>query len=172
MIRRPPRSTLFPYTTLFRSPSSPQTPARVRPSRPRSGSWTPPAPAPHTGWVPIRLHQRRTPTKPSCRPSSPAPARPAMRVSMPAGGGSVVLTPSQVLRMDLKDGSLSAWFTAPDGTNLSIAGTDQQGHPILLISTNPKAAALMTPPSSGPAVKVPPEMIYPPPPRVLLLTGA
>src|SRR2546430_8799400 len=24
MIRRPPRSTLFPYTTLFRSPQSPQ----------------------------------------------------------------------------------------------------------------------------------------------------
>src|SRR3712207_8947969 len=24
MIRRPPRSTLFPYTTLFRSPESPQ----------------------------------------------------------------------------------------------------------------------------------------------------
>src|SRR5260370_23740274 len=24
MIRRPPRSTLFPYTTLFRSPSSPR----------------------------------------------------------------------------------------------------------------------------------------------------
>src|SRR2546429_6280441 len=24
MIRRPPRSTLFPYTTLFRSPSAPQ----------------------------------------------------------------------------------------------------------------------------------------------------
>src|ERR1019366_7041887 len=26
MIRRPPRSTLFPYTTLFRSPSAPSTP--------------------------------------------------------------------------------------------------------------------------------------------------
>src|SRR5256885_15352976 len=25
MIRRPPRSTLFPYTTLFRSPSTPET---------------------------------------------------------------------------------------------------------------------------------------------------
>src|SRR3712207_7047200 len=25
MIRRPPRSTLFPYTTLFRSPGTPQT---------------------------------------------------------------------------------------------------------------------------------------------------
>src|SRR5258708_20481156 len=27
MIRRPPRSTLFPYTTLFRSPASPKFPA-------------------------------------------------------------------------------------------------------------------------------------------------
>src|SRR5256885_12222824 len=27
MIRRPPRSTLFPYTTLFRSPREPGTPA-------------------------------------------------------------------------------------------------------------------------------------------------
>src|SRR5215210_8677968 len=32
MIRRPPRSTLFPYTTLFRSP--PGTPARVPRERP------------------------------------------------------------------------------------------------------------------------------------------
>src|SRR5437762_8661855 len=31
MIRRPPRSTLFPYTTLFRSPTS----SRSRPSRSR-----------------------------------------------------------------------------------------------------------------------------------------
>src|SRR5256885_12221398 len=33
MIRRPPRSTLFPYTTLFRSVSPPS--AAVRPSSPR-----------------------------------------------------------------------------------------------------------------------------------------
>src|SRR2546422_6787112 len=33
MIRRPPRSTLFPYTTLFRSP--PRPPALPRSSRPR-----------------------------------------------------------------------------------------------------------------------------------------
>src|SRR3712207_7906414 len=32
MIRRPPRSTLFPYTTLFRSPSSPFTLNVVQPS--------------------------------------------------------------------------------------------------------------------------------------------
>src|SRR2546429_6433140 len=42
MIRRPPRSTLFPYTTLFRSPTSPR-PARYRLDResgcsPRCGS--------------------------------------------------------------------------------------------------------------------------------------
>src|SRR5258707_2317033 len=38
MIRRPPRSTLFPYTTLFRSPlgllEAPQRPARVTPEGP------------------------------------------------------------------------------------------------------------------------------------------
>src|SRR2546422_3993655 len=30
MIRRPPRSTLFPYTTLFRSPLTPDSTARFR----------------------------------------------------------------------------------------------------------------------------------------------
>src|SRR3712207_8493084 len=37
MIRRPPRSTLFPYTTLFRSPLLPLAPHRTRecPQRPR-----------------------------------------------------------------------------------------------------------------------------------------
>src|SRR2546430_9938271 len=29
MIRRPPRSTLFPYTTLFRSPALPRPPVRT-----------------------------------------------------------------------------------------------------------------------------------------------
>src|SRR2546421_6614036 len=31
MIRRPPRSTLFPYTTLFRSPQKPSSQVSVRP---------------------------------------------------------------------------------------------------------------------------------------------
>src|SRR5256885_10478285 len=35
MIRRPPRSTLFPYTTLFRSTSCVRSASRPRPSRPR-----------------------------------------------------------------------------------------------------------------------------------------
>src|SRR2546427_2914663 len=39
MIRRPPRSTLFPYTTLFRSPPAPWRPG---PSRPRRSARGPP----------------------------------------------------------------------------------------------------------------------------------
>src|SRR3989442_8214345 len=40
MIRRPPRSTLFPYTTLFRSPCRPPSPAGGRPAwSDRGGSW-------------------------------------------------------------------------------------------------------------------------------------
>src|SRR3989442_5921481 len=35
MIRRPPRSTLFPYTTLFRSRRGPADPDRRRPPRAR-----------------------------------------------------------------------------------------------------------------------------------------
>src|SRR3712207_7624240 len=42
MIRRPPRSTLFPYTTLFRSPASPagrSCPSRRRPSAAWAACW-------------------------------------------------------------------------------------------------------------------------------------
>src|SRR5256885_4203997 len=38
MIRRPPRSTLFPYTTLFRSPCRRTAPVRRRNARP-CGAW-------------------------------------------------------------------------------------------------------------------------------------
>src|SRR2546427_2353276 len=36
MIRRPPRSTLFPYTTLFRSERDPDDAARAAPAHPRA----------------------------------------------------------------------------------------------------------------------------------------
>src|SRR5260221_5948331 len=41
MIRRPPRSTLFPYTTLFRSrhQGMPLAPCRRKPGRSQSRSW-------------------------------------------------------------------------------------------------------------------------------------
>src|SRR3712207_7072106 len=51
MIRRPPRSTLFPYTTLFRSPTpsssspSPWT-SRTAPSGSSSSRWSSPEPPP------------------------------------------------------------------------------------------------------------------------------
>src|SRR5260221_5345425 len=42
MIRRPPRSTLFPYTTLFRSPTTTRSRKAWRRSGSRSGTRTPP----------------------------------------------------------------------------------------------------------------------------------
>lgn len=88
---------------------------------------------------------------------------------IPPGGGNVVRSPSQVIQMDLKDGSLSTWLTAAEGTNLTIAGTDSQGHPILVVMPTPK---MVVPPASPGGQLVPSaDVIYPPPPRVLLLTG-
>src|SRR5690349_23907958 len=43
MIRRPPRSTLFPYTTLFRSRASGPTPRRCSMPSPRRASTSSPA---------------------------------------------------------------------------------------------------------------------------------
>ena len=91
------------------------------------------------------------------------------RPPIPARGGSVVRNPSQVIRMDLNDGSISTWFTAAEGTSLSIAGMDSQGHPILAVM--PIAKMVAPPDSSGGQVTPPADVIYPPPPRVLLLTA-
>src|SRR3712207_9133235 len=72
MIRRPPRSTLFPYTTLFRSSS---TRSSARPTRCRR---TPPSP---TGCTRCRS------SRPSCSPRSPtappSPSRPTDRRPIP-----------------------------------------------------------------------------------------
>src|SRR2546427_4907281 len=46
MIRRPPRSTLFPYTTLFRSGDFPGAPAAMKQSSPETK--TRPSPSPGT----------------------------------------------------------------------------------------------------------------------------
>src|SRR3712207_6918331 len=63
MIRRPPRSTLFPYTTLFRSPTcAPPTACR----RPRSGPRRRPTTASPTS----------SRTAPCCPPSAPRAGAP------------------------------------------------------------------------------------------------
>src|SRR2546426_7679824 len=52
MIRRPPRSTLFPYTTLFRSHHRIRHPAHAPPRAPRAG----PQPARDPGAAPLSAH--------------------------------------------------------------------------------------------------------------------
>src|SRR5947207_5939556 len=63
MIRRPPRSTLFPYTTLFRSPGT-----GPHASRDRTRSTCPAAPA-GKGW-PFRLPASRKGDRKSTRLNS------------------------------------------------------------------------------------------------------
>src|SRR3712207_7208231 len=66
MIRRPPRSTLFPYTTLFRSR---KVAARPRQGPPRPADGQPPCDAP------VRTNESGQPrsSRPTCCPSSPTP---------------------------------------------------------------------------------------------------
>src|SRR3989475_8088119 len=85
MIRRPPRSTLFPYTTLFRSPvvpkrpGQPKAPAAPAAPPPRPGVGSPPrvtiprSPAPGGGGPPTV--KPVTPKRPMA--PAPAPARPS-----------------------------------------------------------------------------------------------
>src|SRR2546430_3175392 len=76
MIRRPPRSTLFPYTTLFRSLVAHQIEVRVvgchggeRVERPAAGGHPPPA-AGCRGRGQIDQNRKRTPLKSSHRQKS------------------------------------------------------------------------------------------------------
>lgn len=83
---------------------------------------------------------------------APAPDKP------PAPG---TYGPDRVQRMDLRDGSVSTWFTVSGTELVSLMGLDEQGRPILTLYQ----PTLKTAPATTGAVG-------PPPPRVLLLTGA
>src|SRR2546422_7739117 len=60
MIRRPPRSTLFPYTTLFRSGTPPPRPASAAPARDPAGTRWPAAPEDRPATPPCH-HPRAAP---------------------------------------------------------------------------------------------------------------
>lgn len=70
--------------------------------------------------------------------------------------------PDRVLRMDLRDGTVSTWFTVAGNELVSLMGLDQQGRPILSLF-EPKS-----PVNGGP----PPAVYEPPAFRMLLLTGS
>ena len=64
-----------------------------------------------------------------------------------------------VERMDLRDGSVSTWFSGPMNTSVGLIGTDAQGRPVLTLAPNKFAA------------NAPPVKNQPPPRSVVLLTG-
>src|SRR2546422_5948695 len=102
MIRRPPRSTLFPYTTLFRSPSR----RASAPSSSKRGSSLPPSTSSrpirrseeHTSELQSRLHlvcrlllekkKKRWPRSPQLvrKPPVHAPHGSSPKLSEPPGG--------------------------------------------------------------------------------------
>ena len=67
--------------------------------------------------------------------------------------------PDRIIRMDLRDGSVSTWYSVSTTELVSLAGLDEQGRPILALfqPTFKKDAAALN---------------GPPPVRMLLLTGA
>ena len=67
--------------------------------------------------------------------------------------------PDRVQRMDLRDGSVSTWYSVSGTDLVSLMGMDEQGRPIL--SLYPAQMKTAAPPVGGP-----------PQPRLLLLTGA
>lgn len=70
--------------------------------------------------------------------------------------------PDKVLRMDLRDGSVSTWYSVVGTEFVSLMGLDQQGRPILSLF-QPKPSLDNGPPSTA---------YEPPPAHLLLLTGA
>ncbi len=77
----------------------------------------------------------------------------------PQPGKPFVKGPNALARMDLRDGSVGTWYTAPDGATVNLIGVDGQGHPIVALN---KFMTFTTPPPPG---------YQPPPPSLMLVTG-
>src|SRR6266540_3571650 len=99
MIRRPPRSTLFPYTTLFRSLSFSRTsdtkgrrPGRSSVERERSEEHTSELQSHHDLVCRLLLEKKNTPSRPASRRSASATTRVAASFSSwgPASSGSSI----------------------------------------------------------------------------------
>ncbi len=85
-------------------------------------------------------------------------------IPMPPMEGSVVAKgpgggPDTITRMDLASGAVATWYTAPEGSFVSVVGIDAAGHPLIAQAVT----RVFT--------EKPPADYVPPPPTYLLLTG-
>ena len=131
-------------------PANPAAGHRVGPNPPQSQASDPAMPTKYGSFVRIAGGAAWGFTY--VKPSAPSP--------------SYVPGPGTIDRMDLRDGSVSTWYTAPDGKSVSIAGADAQGHPVLFLNVMGKPQAAD---AAGSGIVTTPYL--PPPPEVLLLTG-
>src|SRR5438309_8244379 len=99
MIRRPPRSTLFPYTTLFRSivkrihGEDPYDPEDLRPS---GGSHGDARSEEHTSELQSQFHLVCRLLLEKKKNTEPAPTRSTFARAKPAAGSSALYTPVHV----------------------------------------------------------------------------
>lgn len=135
-------------------PSQPSTPRRVGPN--------PPPPPPNPGQYSYSGPDMFTVVGSSAawgtgnRVQKEAPPASTLdKASAPAPG---TYGPDRILHMDLRDGTVSTWYTVAGTEMVSLVGLDAKGQPILV---------LYQPPIKTQA----PGPVGPPPARVLLLTG-
>jgi hypothetical protein len=79
--------------------------------------------------------------------ASTSPARAVFSTDTKVGGGGAWATAeavggngARVERMDLRTGTVSAWYTAPAGNSVFILGFDARGHPVLALTGSDRSA--------------------------------
>lgn len=95
----------------------------------------------------------------------------ANRIPQPVGAEGAPVKPSMVggpdtiTRMDLATGTLSSWYTVPEGNTVAVVGLDEQGRPI--ISQSDPSEMMKWKMAGTP----PPPGWTPPPPKFFVLTA-
>lgn len=75
-----------------------------------------------------------------------------VQITGPAAPGTkIVKGPDTVTRMDVRDGTVVPWYTAPEGAGLALLGLDAAGHPLVSLFEVP-AMPVKPPVPTGPKV--------------------
>jgi hypothetical protein len=104
-------------------------------------------------------HAHRVGPNSASRASASGPLSPFSPETKLGGGAAWDITHNpatnqdRVVRMDLRDGSLGVWYTAPANTPVFILGFDGQGDPVLALYTSDRSStkvlALLTGPNQA-----------------------
>lgn len=88
--------------------------------------------------------------------------------SAPNPGGGYL--PANLVRTDLRDGSQTTWYTAPEGQIAQFLGLDAQNRALVSVQPAPDFKAMQGGPPPGPGVPQP-QISFPPAPQLVLVSG-